>query len=73
MEIDLIDELKSNKPCPQCGKKMIKWPTGLRLLVNPPLDCWNWKCGCGHEEKGGSRSGLTEAQNFRIEWEKAQE
>lgn len=74
MEIEGYESLdmKAQKPCPKCGKQMIKWLTG-GLGHNPPDKRWNWRCGCGYLEEGGSWRIKTDEEMFQEEWEKAQE
>lgn len=60
------------KECPSCGKNMIQWRTKTVLTSIPPQYPWIWRCGCGNRLKGGVFHGLN-ADNFREEWDKAQE
>ena len=64
--------MSDTKPCPECNAKMIKWETGRVLLCEPPKYPWNWRCGCGHTEKGGNRLGQTDEQIFQNEWKAKQ-
>ncbi|KKN81042.1 hypothetical protein LCGC14_0322610 [marine sediment metagenome] len=65
--------MPDNKQCPKCSAKMIQWDTGAVILTEPAKYPWNWRCGCGHSEKGGARTGQTEEQRFQAEWEQQQE
>ena len=57
--------------CPQCGKRMVRWGTGVVLLSYPPQYPWNWRCGCGHREFGGVERGTTEDEQFMAAWHDA--
>ena len=56
------------KPCPKCGKQMIKWDQMTVYATNPPQYPWDWRCGCGHQEKGGVRRGKTMEDLFVERW-----
>lgn len=61
------------KPCPKCGKKMIHWDSGDVYATYPPQFPWDWRCGCGHKEKGGVRRGTTAEELFQDEWNRVNE
>jgi hypothetical protein len=58
------------KPCPQCGKKMIKRYNRI-LPSYPPLYPWEWWCGCGHVEEGGCERGSTLEEQSMSLWKAA--
>lgn len=60
------------KPCPQCGKRMIKESTGTVLASNPPQYPMMWWCACGHREDAETVRGTTETDRRRARWEAAQ-
>ena len=57
------------KPC-KCGKKMIKRYGGM-LLTYPTQLCYDWWCGCGHTETGGTETQKTEEEILKEKWEEA--
>ncbi len=60
------------KPCGKCGKRMIKWLTGMVMLTAPEQYQWIWRCNCGHKAPGGIIRERSEAEQFRAEWLKRQ-
>lgn len=61
------------RPC-KCGKKMIKRYTGMVLMSNPPRYSFDWWCGCGNTEVGGSDAPQMESEDerYRKIWESVQ-
>ena len=50
---------------------MIKRYTGAMLLSNPPQMSWNWWCGCGHKEFGGTEISMFSKEDiFMFEWKR---
>jgi hypothetical protein len=67
--IDMTDE--QTKPCPECGKKMVR-KFGMGTLDTWPAQRgWGWWCGCGHTEHGGVESDKTPDQIAHEKWEEA--
>ncbi len=66
--------MSETRPCPKCDMKMIQWPSGIALMSDPPQTPWNWRCKCGHTEKGGVllHQEKSEQERFTEEWERQQ-
>ena len=64
--------MDNTKPCPACGKKMIRRNANYVLCTYPPIQPWDWWCACGHTEKGGEERGKTNEEILREQWEIAQ-
>ena len=67
----MSDDKPMTRPCPVCGKLMIKRHTGPILDSYPAYYPWDWWCACGHMEPGGSDRGLTDEGAARQEWDRA--
>jgi hypothetical protein len=62
---------EQTKPCPVCGKKMIRKYRHYIMATYPASHPWDWWCGCGHKEEGGIERGITPDEALRIQWEEA--
>jgi len=59
------------KPCPQCGKRMIKRCVVAIYLIDPPLLPSFWWCKCGRWEEAGIERGKTISGFYEWIWELA--
>lgn len=64
---------QETKPCPHCGKTMIRTPTGAVLTSYPPQTPMMWWCACGHTEDAGVERGKTIQERRLEEWQRANE
>jgi len=59
------------KPCPSCGKLMIRCYANYILCTYPPQHPYDWWCGCGHSEAGGVERCELPKNTLMRQWEAA--
>lgn len=58
------------KPCPGCGKFMIRLATG-QILGYPPTYAMRWRCACGRVEEAGAEPDEADTDRFLRLWRMA--